>query len=406
MRRTSRRRRSETADLWSPGTANVWSTISVDEELGLVYLPTGNTSPDYWAADRNGSDFYSSSVVALDGATGRVVWSFQTVHHDLWDFDVPAQPSLVDLQVEGTTIPALVQPTKMGILFVLDRRDGTPIFEVEERPVPQTDVPGEITSATQPFPVKPPPIARHELDPSQAFGLTPFDRSGCREKLESLRWEGIYTPPSLEGTLMFPGNAGGSNWGGIAIDPGRRWAVGNAMNLAWSVKMIPRDDFDEVARMEPNVEFGRQRGTPYGIRREMLVSGLGIPCTPAPWGTLSAVDLEAGTLLWQVPLGTIRDISPLPLAIGRWGTPNIGGPIVTGGGLVFIGAAMDDYLRAFDLLSGEELWRGRVPAGPQATPMTYRLRGGRQFVVIAAGGHARAGTRLGDSLVAFALPDR
>jgi quinoprotein glucose dehydrogenase len=223
--------------------------------------------------------------------------------------------------------------------------------------------------------------------------------------MESLRWEGMYTPPSVRGSLMFPGNAGGSNWGGIAVDPTRSIAVANVMNLAWSVRLIPRAEFDAARAAEPDMEISPQRGTPYGMRREMLTSPLGIPCTPPPWGTLSAVDLEAGTILWQVNLGTIRDLTPLPLAIGRWGTPNMGGPVVTAGGLIFIGATMDNYLRAFDLDSGEELWRGRLPAGPQATPMTYRLRpGSRQMVVIAAGGHDRAGTDLGDAIVAFALP--
>ena len=390
---------------WRPGTANVWSVISVDEDLGLVYLPTGNAAPDYWAAAREGSDYWSASVVALDAETGAVAWRFQTVHNDLWDFDVAAQPTLVDLRRDGREIPALVQATKMGILFVLDRRTGQSLFPIEERPVPQTDVPGEITSPTQPFPVAPPPLSTHTLDPADAFGLLGFDRRGCREAFEALRWEGIYTPPSLRGSLMFPGNAGGSNWGGIAVDPRRRVAVANVMNLAWSVRLIPSDRLEAAAKAEPDIEISPQRGTPYGMRREMLMSPLGIPCTPPPWGTLSAVDLEAGEIRWQVPLGTIRDLLPVPLPIGRWGTPNLGGPVITASGLVFIGATMDNYLRAFDLENGEELWRGRLPAGPQATPMTYRLRPeSRQMVVIAAGGHDRAGTDLGDAIVAFALP--
>jgi quinoprotein glucose dehydrogenase len=390
---------------WRPGTANVWSVISVDEVLGLVYLPTGNAAPDYWAAARGGSDYWSASVVALEIESGAVAWRFQTVHHDLWDFDVAAQPTLATLDRDGVEVPALVQPTKMGILFVLDRRTGEPLHPVEERPVPQTDVPGEISSPTQPFPSAPPPLTATTLDPADAFGLTPIDRKGCREAFEALRWDGMYTPPSLQGTLMFPGNAGGTNWGGIAIDPTRSLVVANVMNLAWSVRLIPRDQFEAAAAAEPDVEISPQLGAPYGMRREMMASPLGIPCTPPPWGTLSAVDVAAGEIRWQVPLGTLRDLLPMPLPIGRWGTPNIGGPVITAGGLVFIGATMDNYLRAFDVDTGAELWRGRLPAGPQATPMTYRLRPeSRQFVVIAAGGHHGAGTDPGDAIVAFALP--
>lgn len=387
------------------GTANVWSVMSVDDHLGLVYLPTGNTSPDYYGGLRNGSDYYSSSVVALRAETGEVAWHFQTVHHDLWDFDVPAQPTLFDLRYRERTIPALVQTTKMGFLFVLDRRNGESLYEVEERPVPASDVAGETTAPTQPFPVELPTVSRIELDPSEAFGIFPFDRNDCRERLTALRWDGIYTPPSLEGSLMFPGNAGGSNWGGVAVDPGRQLVVANAMNLAWSVKLIPRDEFRAAAEAEPGIEFGAQRGTPFGLRREMLVSSLGVPCTPPPWGTLTVVDLQSKSVRWQVPFGTTRDLLPIPLAIGRWGMPNLGGPLVTASGLVFIGAAMDNYLRAFDLDNGDELWKARLPAGPQATPMTYRVgEESRQFVIIAAGGHARADTTLGDALVAFALP--
>jgi quinoprotein glucose dehydrogenase len=390
---------------WTLGTANVWSVISVDEELGLVYLPTGNAAPDYWAADRQGKDYWSSSVVALHADTGQLAWRFQTVHHDLWDFDIPAQPTLVTLRRNGGDVPALVQATKMGILFVLDRRTGESLFPIEERPVPQTDVPGEITSPTQPFPSAPPPLTATTLDPDDAFGLLGFDRRKCRDTMKSLRWDGMYTPPSLRGSLMFPGNAGGTNWGGIAVDPTRGLAVANVMNLAWSVRLIPRDQFEAAARAEPDVEISAQYGTPYGMRREMLVSPLGIPCTPPPWGTLSAVDLDAGEIRWQVTFGTIRDIMPIPMPVGRWGTPNIGGPVITAGGIVFIGAAVDNYLRAFDLENGDELWKGRLPAGPQATPMTYRLRpDSRQMVVIAAGGHQRAGTDTGDAIVAFALP--
>ncbi len=388
------------------GTPNVWAPFSVDEERDLLFVPTGNPTPDYYAGQRNGSDYYGSSVVALRASTGEVVWHFQTVHNDVWDYDVPAQPTLTNIQREGRAIPAVVQATKMGILFTFDRVTGEPLFPIEERPVPQSTVPGEKTSPTQPFPVKPPPLVPHELSLDDVWGLTPWDRKGCRRKLEAAHYEGIYTPPELrQGTINYPGTAGGSNWGGVAVDPERQVVIANVMNLAWVVSLVPADEFDETRRANPGVEFGPQRGTPYGMRREMLMSTFDLPCNPPPWGTLASVDLGTGDILWQVKLGTIRDLAPIPIAL-KVGVPSLGGPIVTASGLVFIGAAVDDYLRAFDTETGEELWRGRLPAGGQATPMTYRIsETGKQYVVIAAGGHGRAETTLGDAIVAFALPD-
>ncbi len=387
------------------GTANVWAPMSVDEERDLLFVPTGNTSPDYYGGQRHGLDYYSSSVVALRASTGEVVWRFQTVHHDLWDFDVPAQPTLTSVSREGgRIIPALIQATKMGHLFVLHLETGEPLFAVEERPVPQAGVPGEALSPTQPFPVKPPPLVPHDLRPEDAWGITPWDRGRCRERLEALRFDGIFTPPSLEGTLMYPGNAGGSNWGGVAVDPERQLVFANVMDVPFAVTLFPAEHYErERAAHHPGVEISPQRGTPYAMRRELLLSPLGVPCSPPPWGTLAAVDLVSGDIKWQVTLGTVRDIAPIPIPI-EWGTPNLGGPLATASGVVFIGAAMDNYLRAFDAGTGAELWKGRLPAGGQATPMTYRVRdGGRQFVVIAAGGHGRGGTKLGDSLVAFTL---
>jgi quinoprotein glucose dehydrogenase len=383
----------------------VWAPMAGDPERDLLFVPTGNTSPDYYGGHRDAIETYASSVVALHGASGDVLWSFQTVHHDLWDYDVPAQPTLFSLARDGGRIPALVQATKMGLLFVLDRGDGTPLFGVEERPVPEGAVAGERLAPTQPFPLKPPPLVRHTLAPDDAWGFTPLDRGACRERIEERRSEGIYTPPSLEGSVMYPGNAGGSNWGGVAVDVERQILVANVIDVPWVVTLIPRADYERERRGHPDVEISPQWGTPFAMRRELLLSPLGVPCNAPPWGTLAAVDLASGALRWQVPLGTIRDLAPLPLPI-ELGVPNLGGPLVTASGLVFIGAAVDDYLRAFDVETGEELWKGRLPAGGQATPMTYRAReGGRQYVVIAAGGHARMGSRLGDALVAFALPD-
>jgi quinoprotein glucose dehydrogenase len=292
----------------------------------------------------------------------------------------------------------------MGHFFLLRRETGAPLFPVEERLVPQGGVAGEVFSPTQPFPTAPPPLIPETLTPDEAWGLTPWDRGKCREQIRRLRSEGVFTPPSLAGTIIFPGNAGGTNWGSVAFEPERGLLLVNSNRIAHVVTLIPRADYAAVKAANPDVEISPQTGTPFGMRRDVLLSPLGIPCNAPPWGTLAAIDLATGTVRWEVTLGTLRDFLPIPLAL-RWGTPNMGGPVVTASGLVFIGAAMDNYLRAFDIETGEELWKGRLPAGGQATPMTYRLReDGKQYVVIAAGGHGRMGTTLGDYVVAFALP--
>jgi quinoprotein glucose dehydrogenase len=388
------------------GTPNVWAPMSVDERRGLVFVPTGNASPDYYHGERSEMNHYGSSVVALHAESGKVAWHFQTVHDDLWDFDVPAQPTLTTIDVDRRPRDVLVQATKMGLLFVLDRETGKPIRPIEERPVPTSGAgEGEVISPTQPFPAIP-ILVRHELAPDDAWGVTPWDRGACRDAIESLRFDGMYTPPSEQGSIMYPGNAGGSNWGGIAVHADRQIALVRSTDVPWVVQLIRREDFQAVREANPGQEVSPQAGTPYGMWRRMLVSPLGFPCIPPPWGTLSAVDLRKGEILWQVPHGSVRDLAPVPIPL-TWGVPGLGGPIVTSTGVAFIAGAMDDYLRAFSLESGEELWKGRLPAGGQATPMTYRveLEDGRvrQYVVIAAGGHGRAGTTLGDSLVAFAL---
>ncbi len=391
----------------STGAANAWSVISADPQRGLLLVPTGSPSPDFFGGQRLGSNVYANSVVALRAATGKVVWHFQVVHHDLWDYDVAAQPALVTVKQEGREIAAVAVATKMGHLFLLDRDTGKPLFPVEERAVPATTVPGERPSPTQPFPKLPPSLVPQRLTPDDAWGLTPADRSACRERIKSLRSEGLFTPPSLEGSLLFPGNVGGVNWSGVSYDFERGLLVVNSNRLATLVKLIPRQEFDRIRisggnRMQG--EFGAQAGTPFGMYRETLFSPGGTPCNPPPWGVLSAVDLATGQIRWEVPLGFIPLFDRVPGA-EQWGSINMGGSIVTAGGLVFIAGTFDNHLRAFDVDSGKELWKATLPASALATPMTYRGKNGKQYVVIAAGGHGKAPlTVRGDHIVAFKLP--
>ena len=377
------------------GGGNAWSTLSVDPERDLVFVPTGSPSPDYYGGIRKGDDRWANSVVALRASTGELVWGFQVVHHDLWDYDVAAQPTLVTWK-DGT--PAVVVNTKMGHVFVLNRLTGAPLLPVEERPVPQTDVPGERSSPTQPFPTI--SLVPTGLAPSDVWGPTPDDRAWCEEKVKASRSEGIFTPPSLKGTIAFPGNVGGVNWGSAAYDPERHVMLANTNRLIAWVKLIPRDRFDaETHAQQDNRiygEFGRQQGAPYGLYRSFLFSPSGLPCNAPPWGTTKAVDVFSGRQLWDVPLGTM-------VPNQKTGSVNLGGPIVTAGGLVWTSAAMDSRLRAFDVESGKELWSYELPAGGQATPMTYAV-GGKQYVVISAGGHGKMGTKQGDYVLAFTLP--
>ena len=390
------------------GTTNAWSVLSVDRRLNLVFVPTGNTAPDYYGGTREGLDYYSSSIVALDARTGAVRWHFQTVHHDVWDYDVSAQPVLFDFPRNGELIPALAQATKLGHIFYLNRATGEPLFPVEERAVAVTGVAFEVLSPTQPIPTKPPPLHPHNLTPDDAWGLTPWDRGKCREKIAALSFSGPFTPPTTEGWLQYPSYFGGTNWGSLAVDAPRRLMIVNTSRVAAELILIPRKEADAELAQEARTREGPdnepQAGTPYAVRRDFLRSPFGVPCSPPPWGTLVGIDYASGDVRWEVPLGTTEDLAPVPIP-WRLGTPNQGGPIVTAGGLVFIAATMDDYLRAFNTETGEELWKGRLPAGGQATPLTYRTSAtDKQFVVIAAGGHAMMQTTLGDSVVAFALP--
>lgn len=385
------------------GAANAWAPLSADPERGLVFVPTGSPSPDYYGGERIGSNLYANSVVALDVETGDVAWHFQTVHHDLWDYDVSAQPVLVDVTQGGERIPAVAQATKMGHLFFLHRDTGEPIFPVEERPVPQSDVPGERSWPTQPFPLVTPPLVPQGLTPDQAWGLTPLDRYFAARRIAQYRSEGIFTPPSLEGSIQYPGIAGGTNWGSLSFDPERELVILNTSRAPFVVRLRPREQFDAEKPPGGFVERAAQLGTPYGLHREPLFSSLGIPLVTPPWGTLVAVSTRTGLIEWESTLGTVRDLTPLAWA-KKWGTPSMGGPLTTAGGLTFIAAAMDNFLRAFDSETGEELWQARLPAGGQATPMTFQTSEGRpQYVVICAGGHGKLGTKLGDSVIAYTL---
>ena len=390
------------------GTANVWSIISVDEGRDLVFLPTGNTSPDYFGGERHGSDYYSSSVVALRGTTGEVVWHFQTVHHDVWDYDIPAQPALITVRRNGVDLPAVAVATKVGHLFILNRETGKPIFPVEERPVPQSGVEGEQLSPTQPIPVLPRPLAPQSFKPEDAFGLTPEDKKACQDQIAALRNDGLFTPPSLQGTFVYPGDVGGMNWSGVSFDQKHGLLITNTNRLPRAVTLVPRKGLtpEQISKLRTNplVEIAPQTGTPYLMKREVIIRTfpLLVPCTPPPWGTLIAVDMATGEVRWEVPLGAMPELANIPEST-KWGSINLGGSIATAGGLVFIGAARDNFLRAFNVETGEELWKGELPAGGQATPMTYEA-GGKQFVVIAAGGHGRLPTKRGDYVVAFALP--
>jgi len=395
------------------GTPNSWGISSADPARNLIFVPFGSPGPDFIGGHRTRDGFdlayYANSVVALNALNGEVAWHFQVVHQDLWDYDIAAQPVLIDLEKDGKTVPALVQATKLGHLFILNRETGEPLYPVEERPVPQTRVPGEYTSPTQPFPTFPLPLHPHKLSADDAWGLTFYDRQACRDKIEAANNEGIFTPPALnKHSIEYPGVAGGQNWGGLAYDQNNNLLIMPQNYVVTYNELLPREQVlentDDADDYSPNL------GTPYIVKHEILLSPFGVPCIAPPWGTLLAVSLDTGKINWEVAFGTPRDMASsmswFPF-FPTMGLPSAGGPIVTDTGLVFVGAAMDNYIRAYDAASGSQLWRHRLPAGGQAMPMTYRgARSGRQFVVIAAGGHATMRTKLGDTLVAFSLPEQ
>jgi len=409
------------------GTPNVWGLMSADADAGLVYVPTGSPSPDhYGGSERAHMDYYGASIVALDAASGAVRWHFQTVHHDVWDYDIGAQPLLFEHRSAAGSVPALLASTKLGHVFVLNRLSGEPLFPVEERAVPQTTVPGETTAPTQPFPTLPPPLHGARLDRDELWGLTFWDRRKCEAQYDALDNGGMFTPPSLKGALEYPGLGGGINWGGASIDPVRGRMIVNLQTVPFVIKLVPRAEYEAAhpkiaAEQSQEPQTGRdpaggaadanelvalnpQAGTPYVAVREPLLSPLMTPCIKPPWGRLVAIDLGSGAVQWQQPLGTLHGLAPLIGDRLHYGTPNSGGSLQTAGGLVFIAAAMDKYFRAIDGDSGAELWRYELPYAGNATPMSYRARtGGRQYIVIAAGGHGPLGTTPGDAIIAFTL---
>jgi quinoprotein glucose dehydrogenase len=388
------------------GAANAWSVMAIDAERDLVFIPTGSPSPDYYGGLRVGDDKWANSVVALRAKTGEFVWGFQLVHHDLWDFDSAAPPLLTTVHRDGQDVPVVIQGNKSGLLYVLNRDTGKPVFPVEERPVPQSDVPGEKTSPTQPFPLAPPPLAAHTLTADEAWGPTPEDREACRKTISQLRNEGIFTPPSLKGSLMVPGNIGGMTWSGYAFDPQHGLLVTNTNNIVAGARLIPRLKYDQRGSHDEDGDYGDQTGAPYGMFRRFLQSPSDLPCSAPPWGLLTALDMNEGKIRWQVPLGSMQDFGGAHAQQIPPGSISLGGPIITAGGIVFIAGTTDSFLRGFDIETGKELWKAQLPAGANATPMTYRLASsGKQYLVIAAGGHPKiTEEKLGDALVAFTIP--
>jgi quinoprotein glucose dehydrogenase len=392
------------------GAANAWATLSVDAARDLVFVPTSCPSPDYYGGERIGQNLYGNSIVALRASTGKLVWYYQVVHHDLWDYDIAAQPVLTDILKEGKKVPAVIVGTKMGHIFILDRTTGTPLFPVEERPVAASDIPGEEAWPTQPFPVLPAPLGIQSVSEKDAWGPTAEEKEAAKKRIAQFRNKGIFTPPSHEGSVMTPGNAGGIHWGGMCVDPKEQLLITNINLLPAIIRMVPREKQAELKDKGSEVirgEMGMQRGTPYVMNRDYLfkVDEKGVMMqTAPPWGTLVAVDLNTGLKKWEVPLGYMLDPQKYPGA-EKWGSLNFGGAIVTAGNLIFVAASRDGHLRAFDTHTGAELWKYLLPAGGQATPMTYELDG-KQYIVMAAGGHGKFSTKMGDYVVAFALGEK
>jgi len=399
--------------VFAHNSPNAWAPLAYDAGSDTVYVPTGVGTPDIWGGDRTElKERYANAVLALDASTGRLIWHFQTTHHDLWDMDVPSQPSLLDLRLpSGQTVPAIYVLTKTGNVFVLNRTTGAPILPVEERAVPQTvqrgpQTRGERYSPTQPFsPLNLAPAER--LDGAKMWGATMFDQLACRIIFHRLNYEGIYTPPSENGTLVFPGNLGVFEWGGMSVNPDRQVALMNPLALPFVSRLIPEKADRPRTERGAGTENGVQPmyGVPYGVEINPFLSPLGLPCKQPAWGFVTGVDLQSHEVVWKKRIGTIRDSLPalFQLPPMKIGVPGLGGVISTAGNVMFVAATQDNYLRAYDVSNGDLLWEARLPAGGQATPMTYEADG-RQYVLIMAGGHGSFGTKMGDSLMAYALP--
>ncbi len=404
-----RKKTSPGAETWQAGhagrtgAANVWTAIAADASRDLVFLPTSSPSPDFFGGKRRGNGKHANSIVALRASTGELVWSYQIVRHDLWDYDIASQPMLIDIDTGSKKRPALVQATKMGFVFVLDRETGEPLSKVEERPVPLSDVPGEQIATHQKFPS----IQLHPTTSElQRWRYSDDHAEICDEMLSGLRYDGIFTPPSLGGTLLYPGNPGGVNWGSMAFDPQSNYALVAINRLPTAIKLIPRKDFREEAKTGlfngVEAQFTAQSGTPYGMARfDVYDRKTGLSCFAGPWAMLAAIDMTSGEVAWERPAGD-APITELDSSASEWGYHVNGGPVTIAGGLAFLATPFDHKLRAYDIKTGKVEWTAELPAGPHATPMSYE-RDGKQFVVIAAGGNLATGAGRGDFLIAFAL---
>ncbi|WP_025129597.1 glucose/quinate/shikimate family membrane-bound PQQ-dependent dehydrogenase [Pseudomonas sp. PH1b] len=389
---------------YTRNSPNMWSLASVDEKLGMVYLPLGNQMPDQWGGNRTaGAEKFSAGTVALDIDTGKLRWNYQFTHHDLWDMDVGSQPTLIDMKTADGVKPALIQPTKQGSLYVLDRRDGTPIVPIREVPAPTGAVEGDHTAPTQArsdLNLLPPP-----LDEKAMWGATPFDQMLCRIQFKELRYEGQYTPPSVQGSLIYPGNVGVFNWGSVSVDPVRQLLFTSPNYMAFVSKLVPQAEVaagskreSETSGVQPN------KGAPYAVIMHPFMSPLGVPCQAPAWGYVAGIDLTTNKVVWKHKNGTSRDSSPIPIGLPM-GVPSMGGSMVTGGGVGFLSGTLDQYIRGYDVKNGKELWKSRLPAGGQATPMSYTGKDGKQYVLVVVGGHGSLGTKMGDYIIAYKLSE-